>query len=532
MRRPLPTKEFTRALCSLRQDVSAPIAVFKDLLDLGTAPENMPQIATDSKIVPVCMGLLQQYCAHSRIFGENNHGVICICLIALRVEVNLLESIGCSFDDSDDVDYDGPTSNLRMLEDDLSNGIVGVYQDRRPEDPPDLFRTSVGLVHAPPVLTADQAGRILDYLHRERDLFLRARVSGTSNWIGWPFLFHALWERLVFRNDNKITKAALKLLDIFCRFMIVEPEDTSQADLLEHLVARIKLGMSTRDVASFPVNPSDRQEIMKAYIHRLTNAPNAPTMRLSHAFFKWVVLALDRTQADLVVEFMTTTCDRLWGVLEDMKTRGPIEFVQISLGMTFVAEVIECLGNYLAGDLFMPRLRLGFAKEITRLLKQAFLERDIISLIARALMLPTLSSAELETLSDTDKKVANFWFDEFFNSMLKLSGILSQHFGAFTDFFMPLLHDWVKGSHQIMEQLLKYDTATFTYNYLDKCRDEWDSLAVALFMHMGIAKAPMSDCSYPRCPLPTLDKGAMCQNLDWWGSATVESHMKTCGPSK
>ncbi|KAG8718138.1 hypothetical protein FRC09_013116 [Ceratobasidium sp. 395] len=503
MKRPLPTEQFTRALSSLRQDAIAPIAILKDLLDLGTAPENVPQIATDSKIVPICMGLLQQHCAHSRIFGENNYGVICICLIALRVEVNLLESIGYSFDDSDDVGYDGPTTNLRTLEDDLSNGIVGAYQNRRPDDPPDLFRTSVGLVHAPPVLTSDQGGRILDYLHRERDSFLRARVSGTSNWAGWPFLFHALWERLVFRNDNKITKAALKLLDIFYRFMIVKPENASQADLTESLIVRIKLGMSTRDVVSAPVNPSDRQQIMKAYINRLTNDPNPPTMRLSHAFFKWVVLALDRTQVDLVVEFITTTFDRLWGILEDMKARGPVEFAQISLAMTFTAEVIDYLGsvpshlrwyqserkpliwsrNYLAGDLFMPRVQLRFAKDISRLLKQAFLERDIISLIARALMLPTLSSAELETLSDTDKKVANFGFSEFFNTMLKLSGLLSQHFGTFTDFFMPLLLDWVKGSHQIMEQLLKYDTATFTYNYLDKCRDEWDGLAIALFMH-------------------------------------------------
>ncbi|KAG8777993.1 hypothetical protein FRC12_025237 [Ceratobasidium sp. 428] len=445
MRRPLPSQAFTRALDSLRQG-AASITVLKDLLDLGAAPENMPQIATDSTIVPICMGLLQQHCARSSIFGENSYGVICIRLITLRVRINLLESTGYTFNDNDDVGYDGPTSNLRTMEAALSNAIMTGYQNRRPDDPPDLFRTSVGLVHAPPVLAADQAVRLLDYLHRERDLFLRARASRTSDWAGWPFLFHALWERLVFRNDNKITKAARKLLDIFYRFMIVKLENGSQANLAESLIVRIKLGMPARDVVSAPVNPSDRQQIMKAYINRLTNDPNPPTMRLSRAFFKWVVLALDRTQTDLVVEFMTTTCDRLWGVMEDMKTRGPVEFVQISPAMTFAGEVIECLGNYLAGDLFMPRVQLRFAKDISRLLKQAFLERDIISLIARALMLPTLSSAELETLSDTDKKVVNFMFSEFFNSMLKLSSILSQHFGAFTDFFMPLLHDWAKGS--------------------------------------------------------------------------------------
>ncbi|KAG8777994.1 hypothetical protein FRC12_025238 [Ceratobasidium sp. 428] len=399
-RRPLPTEEFTRALSSLRQDVSTPIAVLKDLLDLGAAPENIPQIATDSKIVPICMGLLQQHCAHSRIFGENDYGVICISLIALRVEVNLLESIGCSFDDNDDVGYDGPTSNLRMLEDDLSNGIVGVYQDRRTNDPPDLFRTSVGLVHVPTILTPDQAGRLLDYLHRERDLFLRARVLGTSNWIGWPFLFNALWERLVFRNNNKITKAALKLLDIFYRFMIVKPENTSQADLLEHLIARIKLGTSTRDIVPAPVNPSDRQQIMKAYISRSTNDPDPPTMQLSKAFFGWVALALDATRADLVVEFMATTCDRLWGILEDMKTRERIEYIQIDHSMTFATDVIVYLRIYLAGDVFM---QLKFAKDITELLKQALLGIDIIGLIARVLMFPTLSK-ELETLSDTDKR--------------------------------------------------------------------------------------------------------------------------------
>ncbi|KAG8718139.1 hypothetical protein FRC09_013117 [Ceratobasidium sp. 395] len=401
MRRPLPTEQFTRALDGLQQNVVATTAVLKDLLDLGVAPENVPKIATDSKIVPICMGLLQQHCTHSRIFGENDYGVICICLIALRVEVNLLESIGCSFDDNNDVGYDGPKSNLRTMEGDLSDEIVAIYQDRKPDDPPDLFRTSAGLVHVPPVLTADQAGRILDYLHRERDLFLRARVSGISNWAGWPFLFNALWERLVFRNNNKITKVALKLLDIFYRFMIVKPESASQADLLEHLVARMKLGMSAKDVVPIPVDSSDRQEIMKAYISRLTNDPDPPTMHLSQAFFNWVALALDATRADLVVEFVTTTSDRLWGVLEEMKTRERVELFHIDHGITFASEVFEYLRIYLAGDVFM---QLKFAKDITQLLKQALLESDIISLIARVLLFPTLLK-ELETLSGTDKSM-------------------------------------------------------------------------------------------------------------------------------
>ncbi|KAG8720131.1 hypothetical protein FRC09_010071 [Ceratobasidium sp. 395] len=443
MRRPLPTKEFTRALGSLRQDISTPITVLKDLLDLGAAPENVPQVATDSKIVPTCMGLLQQHCTRSRIFGENDYGVICICLIALRVEVNLLESIGCSFDDNDDVDYDGPTTNLRTLEDDISNAIAGGYQTRRPEDPPDLFRTSVGLVHTPPVLTADQAGRLLDYLHGERDSFLRARVSGTSDWAGWPFLFHALWEMLVFRNNDRITRVTLKLLDICYRFMIVKP---SAAVMLEHLIARIKINMSPTDVVPAPVNPSDRQQITRAYINRLTNDFDPPTMQLSHAFFNWVALALDATRADLVVEFTTTSCDRLWGVLEDMRTCERLELVQINHGMRFATDIIAYIRGYLTGDV----VQFKFAKDITELLKQTLRESDIISLIARVLLFPTFST-ELETLSDTDKHYANIIFNAFFKSMGKLADTMSRHSSPSCDFFNPLMRDWLKSSQQIRE---------------------------------------------------------------------------------
>ncbi|KAG8777992.1 hypothetical protein FRC12_025236 [Ceratobasidium sp. 428] len=483
MRRPLPTEEFTRALSSLRQDAIAPIAILKDLLDLGTAPENIPQIAMDSKIVPICMGLLQQHCTHSRIFGENDYGVICICLIALRIEVGLLQSIGFTFNDNDIMGYDGPRSNLRMMEDALSDGIADGYQDRKPDDPPDLFRTPVGLVHVPSVLTSDQAGRLLDYIHRERDSLLRARVSGTSNWDGWPFLFHALWERLVFGNNNKITKVALKLLDLLYRFMIVKP---SAPVTLEHLVARIKVGMSPTDVVPAPVNPSDRQEIMKAYINRFTNNPDPPTMQLSQAFFNWVALGLDATQADLVVEFITTTCDRLWGVLEDMKTRERIELVQVDHGMMFATDLIVYLRLYLAGNTLM---QLKFAKDITKILKQALLESDIISLIARILVFPTLST-DLETLSGTDKKDAEFVFNAFFKSMMRLASTMSSRPGP-SDFFKPLLHDWLKGTQQIQDKMHKYNRATFARSYLARCLEQWRTFGSVLFE--GLADEPLVD---------------------------------------
>ncbi|KAG8730135.1 hypothetical protein FRC12_020475 [Ceratobasidium sp. 428] len=267
-RQPSPSEVFSRALDSLRQDAFVPTAVLQYVLELGAAAENMPLIATDSRIVPACMRLLQQHCVRSRVFGRNDYGVICICLIALRVQVNLLESTGHTFNYNDNTSYEGPTSNLRMMEDALSNAITTGYRNRRPNDPPDLFRTSVGLVHVPPVLTSDQAGQLLDYLHRERDLFLRACVSGTSDWAGWPFLLHALWERLVFRNNTKITRLALKLLDICFCFMAVKLENASEAVLLEHLVAKIKSGLSQTDVMLASVNLLDGQEITQAYINQ------------------------------------------------------------------------------------------------------------------------------------------------------------------------------------------------------------------------------------------------------------------------
>ncbi|KAG8718140.1 hypothetical protein FRC09_013118 [Ceratobasidium sp. 395] len=322
MRRPLPSDVFTRALDSLRQDAFAPTAVLKGVLELGAAPENMPQIATDSIIVPTCMRLLQKHCAHFRIFGENDYVITCIRIITLRVQVNFLESIGCSFDDNGDTGYDGPTSSLRTLEDALSNAIAAGYQNRRPSDPPDLFRTSVGLVHVPLVLTSDQAGRLLDYLHRERDLFLRARVSGTSDWAGWPFLFHALWERLVFRNNNKMTRLALKLLDICYRFIIAISDDASESVLLKHLVPKIRSETVLKDNLPAAVNSSDKQQIIRAYISRFTNAsPDFPTMELSHALFGWTAFVLDPNQRNLVVEFITTSYEHLWVVIEDTKNR-------------------------------------------------------------------------------------------------------------------------------------------------------------------------------------------------------------------
>ncbi|KAG8720129.1 hypothetical protein FRC09_010069 [Ceratobasidium sp. 395] len=339
MRRPLPSQAFTRALDSLRRG-AASITVLKDLLDLGAAPENIPQIATDSAIVPICMGLLQQHCARSSIFGENDYGVICIRLIALRVQINLLESTGCTFNDNDDMGYDGPTSNLRTTEYTLSNAIFTGYENRRPDDPPDLFRTSVGLVHAPPVLTADQAIRLLGYLHRERDLFLRARASVTSDWAGWPFLFHALWERLMSQNGNKTTRLALELLDICYCFLVVKP---GGAVLLTHVMARIKSIISQEGTAlPLPANSSDRDKIMKAYINvRLTNEEsNAPSAVLTHSLFIWVVRTLDITRADQVVDFFTTSCDHLWVVLEDMKYYGQVACTHVGHGMSFATNLI------------------------------------------------------------------------------------------------------------------------------------------------------------------------------------------------
>ncbi|KAG8690659.1 hypothetical protein FRC09_011898 [Ceratobasidium sp. 395] len=336
-RQPLPVEVFSRALDSPRQDMFVPVAVLQDVLEFGTAAENMSLIATDSGMVPTCMRLLQQYCVHSRIFGGNDYGVICVCLIALRVQVNLLESTGHTFDHNNNVSFEGPTSNLRTMEAALSNAIAAGYRNRRPDDPPDLFRTSVGLVHVPPVLTADQAERLLDYLHRERDLFLRARVSGTSDWAGWPFLFHALRERLVFRNN---TKLALKLLDICFRFMAVKLENASEAVLLEHLVAKIMSGMSQTDVMLAPVSLLDGQEVTRAYINQFAGDSDSPTTEVSHAFFNWVTISLDATRADLVYEFLTTSINHLWMVMEAMRDGERIGYIQITHFMAFATDVI------------------------------------------------------------------------------------------------------------------------------------------------------------------------------------------------
>ncbi|KAG8718137.1 hypothetical protein FRC09_013115 [Ceratobasidium sp. 395] len=399
IRRPLPSQAFTRALDSLRQGTTS-LTVLKDLLDLGAAPENMPQIATDSAIVPTCMGLLQQHCAHSsvrafcsrtwqlpnrylerfQIFGENGYGVICIRLIALRVQVNLLESTGYTFNDDVDAGYNGPTLNLRALDYTLLHTIVAGYHYRRPEDPPDLFRTSVGLVHAPPVLNADQAGRLFDYLYRERVLFLRANVSGTLDWAGWPFLFHALWERLMFQNGNKTTRLGLKFLDICYRFLVIKP---GGAVVLEQLIATTQSSMSQAHAVLLPVNLSDRDEITKAYINvRFTDEDSdAPTMALTHSLFTWVVRSLDTTRANQVVDFMTTSCDRLWVVLEDTKKYDRV----VCINVTHEGGV-------------------KFSTDLTELFRHNLLEGDIFGLVARLLMMPLLSK-ELETFSAADKSM-------------------------------------------------------------------------------------------------------------------------------
>ncbi|KAG8720128.1 hypothetical protein FRC09_010068 [Ceratobasidium sp. 395] len=256
-----------------------------------------------------------------------------------------------------------------------------------------LFAGSYALATAH--LDAEKLSTLLDYLHRERNLFLRARVSGTSDWAGWPFLLHALWERLVFRNN---TKLALKLLDICFRFMAVKLENASEAVLLEHLVAKIKSGLSQTDVMLASVNLLDGQEITQAYINQFAGDSNSPTTELSHAFFNWVTISLDATRADLVYKFLVTSINHLWMVMEDMGDGERIEYIQLAHFMAFATDVIVHVQNYM--DMLM---QLNLPKDSTRLLGGVLLvDSKIINLIAWVLTFPLLLK-ELENLSDVDK---------------------------------------------------------------------------------------------------------------------------------
>ncbi|KAG9121417.1 hypothetical protein FRC07_002635 [Ceratobasidium sp. 392] len=282
---------------------------------------------------------------------------------------------------------------------------------RQHSDPPDLFRTSTGLVCIDPVLTTGRARQILDCIHRERDRFLRVRMSKISSWAQWPFLLYAMWAQTRNKyvalnpgvglrvNLTSTLKIRLKLQNIFYRFAIVKAENTGEALLLEFIITDIAMNLTRMDVPPAPIDSSDRQEITKAYINRLSYDPDPPRMELSLVFFGWAVLTLDAAQAGLVAAFFKTTFNYLWVAMEGMKNREPVKYIQVYHGMLYAIEVLDYFGALLGGNTYK---QLKAAKDISKVLKHVSFECDLISLLARVLMFPTLSR-EFETLSDADK---------------------------------------------------------------------------------------------------------------------------------
>ncbi|KAG9089072.1 hypothetical protein FS749_001639 [Ceratobasidium sp. UAMH 11750] len=197
-----PCKRFTYALDSLRQNNLVSAAALNDIIELGDASNNLPLLRADKKIIPACMKLLKQHCAQSRIFDEDDYGVICISVIAHRIQVNVLEATGY-YTTYLEMMNGKRTPNFKVA-DFLPRAILDVLQDRLPDDPPDDFRTKIGLIHSTPILTYEYTGQLLDYFYCERDLLLRARMqSRTVNWAGWSILFYAMWDQLVTRNKAK-----------------------------------------------------------------------------------------------------------------------------------------------------------------------------------------------------------------------------------------------------------------------------------------------------------------------------------------
>jgi hypothetical protein len=124
---------------------------------------------------------------------EDDYGILCIRLIVVCVQADLLAKGGAlqAFINSAATGH-GPTFKLASIVPHILHEQLSLTK-----------RSSNNLNMVPPPaysttgFNADHAGLLLDYLHRERDLFLRARISKPGHWAGWSALFYAMWEKLV-----------------------------------------------------------------------------------------------------------------------------------------------------------------------------------------------------------------------------------------------------------------------------------------------------------------------------------------------
>ncbi|KAG8688731.1 hypothetical protein FRC08_011282, partial [Ceratobasidium sp. 394] len=206
------------------------------------------------------------------------------------------------------------TPNFKVA-DFLPRAILDVLQDRLPDDPPDVFRTKIGLIHSTPILTYEYTGQLLDYFYCERDLLLRARMqSGTVNWVGWSILFYAMWGQLVTRNKANLIRTKLKLQEMYCRFAIVKPRDEGDEKLLAYIMRTTQAAKAPENPPPLPIDYSDQQNVTKAYVDRLSS--DEPSLGVSYVFFEWALVSQRNNRADLVAALLKVSCDRLWKAVE------------------------------------------------------------------------------------------------------------------------------------------------------------------------------------------------------------------------
>ncbi|KAG8769319.1 hypothetical protein FRC12_005038 [Ceratobasidium sp. 428] len=195
-----PSEKFVWAIDSLlAENALVSIAVLEEILNLGEAPNNLG-LMSEPRIVSVCMRLLRQHCAQSRVFEDNQYGFICIQVISLCVQVDLLRKMDCL------KQFVREATTRELQKSALAIVLSQVLFVRSHSNLRAASRTP-GAISEPPysttVLTPDHAGWLLDRFHRERDLLLRAWTTRAEHWSGWSILLYSLWDKLTDGNKAR-----------------------------------------------------------------------------------------------------------------------------------------------------------------------------------------------------------------------------------------------------------------------------------------------------------------------------------------